>query len=209
MTYKIYKSKIDDLVNNRYKYLLECSTNILKQNTSIEPYELVSELIIYLYNNQEKVSEFISINKLEAFCVSWLNIQGKYQTSPTNKKYSQKEFEWVDNMDIVLDDNITHTYTDKNDYEKELHTIYTNEQVKNIMNVDKIYDYLSKSEKILFNAYFVENLSYDKICKKYTFFREKDGKRITYKSKKSIYNLMKGLRYTIITLINDNNGNNI
>jgi len=45
--------------------------------------------------------------------------------------------------------------------------------------------------------------SYDKIVKKYTFFREKDGKRIKYKSKKSIYNLMKDLKEKINKLIEE------
>jgi hypothetical protein len=198
-----YKTEINNFIEIRYDYLLECATNILrKNNRGIDPTELVSELTIHLLTNEDKIQDYIRLNRLEAFCVSWMNIQGKYNTSPMNLKYNIKAYE--------MDDYTKETYgeidekidkIDKHEYEQDLLKHFTEGEVKKIMLVDSIYPSLTKSEQILFNAYFIENLSYDKIVKKYTFFREKDGKRIKYKSKKSIYNLMKDLKEKITDLL--------
>lgn len=198
-----YTKEINTFIEQRYDYLLECATNILlKNNRGIDPTELLSELTIHLLTNEEKVMDYIRMNKLEAFCVSWMNIQGKYNTSPINRKYDIKAYEIDEYTQTTLgEDDSRYDNIDIHEYEEDLLKHFTQEQVDKIMLVDKIYPSLTKSEQILFNAYFIENLSYDKIVKKYTFYREKDGKRITYKSKKSIYNLMKGLRDKITELL--------
>lgn len=198
-----YKKEINTFIEQRYDYLLECSKNILKKNNrGIDPTELVSELVIHLHTNRDKIEDYIRLNKLEAFCVSWMNIQGKYYTSPLNIKYTIRAYE--------MDDYTKETYgeidetievIDKNEYEQDLLQHFTEDQVEKIMLVDKIYPSLTKSEQILFDAYFIKNLSYDKIVERYTFYRDKDGKRVTYKSKKSIYNLMIGLREKITDLL--------
>ena len=203
-----YTKEINNFIEIKYTYLLECATNILKRNSrGIDPTELLSELTIHLLTNEEKIQEYIKLGKLEAFCVSWMNIQGKYNTSPLNIKYNIRAYEMDDYTQSTLgaeDEGMT--TIDINEYEEDLLKHFTEEQVKKIMLVDKIYPSLTKSEQILFRAYFIENLSYDKIVIKYTFYRDKDGKRITYKSKKSIYNLMKGLREKITELLKEEDG---
>jgi hypothetical protein len=198
-----YTKEINNFIEIKYTYLLECATNILKKNSrGIDPTELLSELTIHLLTKEEKIQEYITLGKLEAFCVSWMNIQGKYHTSPLNIKYNIRAYEMDEYTQSTLgmeDEGMT--TIDINEYEEDLLKHFTEEQVKKIMLVDKIYPSLTKSEQILFRAYFIENLSYDKIVIKYTFYRDKDGKRITYKSKKSIYNLMKGLRNKITELL--------
>jgi hypothetical protein len=198
-----YTKEINNFIEIKYTYLLECATNILKKNSrGIDPTELLSELTIHLLTKEEKIQEYIELGKLEAFCVSWMNIQGKYHTSPLNIKYNIRAYEMDEYTQSTLgmeDEGMT--TIDINEYEEDLLKHFTEEQVKKIMLVDKIYPSLTKSEQILFRAYFIENLSYDKIVIKYTFYRDKDGKRITYKSKKSIYNLMKGLRNKITELL--------
>ena len=200
-----YYKIINDFIEERYDYLLSCCVNILKYNENIEPQELLSELTIHLYTEEEKIREYIELNKLEAFCVSWLNIQGKYKTSPVNRKYYKSNTYQLDDYtqdtiefnDEKLEDEL---YDDE--YYRNLSRHFTEEQISKIKLVDDIIPELTKSEQILFEAYFIQNLSYDKICQRYTFYREKDGKKITYKSKKSIYNLMMGLREKINNLIN-------
>lgn len=197
-----YKEIINSFISKRYEYLIECSTNILRYNTNLTPEDLVSELVIHLLENETKVKEYIEINKLEAFSVSWLNIQGRYATSTINRKYNNNAYEIDDYMIETLvgdDDKVIY----ENDYIKELSKQFTDLQIQKILLVESIIPKLTKTEQILFEAYFLENLSYDKIVKKYTFFREKDGKRVKYKSKKSIYNLMKDLRIKIIKLIEE------
>lgn len=195
-----YKQTIDNLITSRYDHLLECSKNILKDNKQVEPVELLSELTIYLYSNRDKVAEYIVLDRLEAFCVSWLTIQGRYTTSPTNKKYQSKEYSLDDSTPTPTTEPIY--FTDESEYENDLASIYTPEQIQKILSVNNILDQLTKTEQILFNAYFIENLSYDKIRVKYSFYKEKDNKRITYKSKNAIYHMMKALKEKIHTLIN-------
>jgi hypothetical protein len=201
-----YKKTIDNLITQRYNHFLKCATNILKDNKNIEPEELISELVIYLYNNKDKVKEYIKLDKLEAFCVSWLTIQGRYQTSPTQIKHSQKEYSIDEGTPTPVYVPDSEDYLDE--FEKDLSSIYTDEQIKKILSVYNVYDELTKSEQILFRAYFIDNLSYDKIVNKYTFYRLKDDKKITYKSKKSIYNMMIALKTKIILLIEENDANN-
>lgn len=86
----------------------------------------------------------------------------------------------------------------EDEYIQDLRRIYNDDQVNNILKIHDIYPNLSKVHKILFQAYFIEGLSYDKIKDKYDFFRtDKNGKTVHYKSKKSIYNLMNELKEEI------------
>jgi hypothetical protein len=203
-----YKQICNEFITRRYKYLLECATNIIKIQGDLEPADLVAELVIYLNDNKEKVLLYIEMNKLEAFAVSWMSIQGRYKTSPINVKYTTKADTMDDLLTISLPSPIALDYEIyQSDYENDLKDIYTDEQIKNIMSVSNILDKLSKVEGILFQAYFVDNLSYDKICKKYTFYENKNGKRVTYKSKTSISVMMNNLKDKIKTLIQDDTTN--
>jgi len=200
-----YKRIIDEFLVNKYDYLIECSKNILKFRKEIEPGDLVAELSIYLYTNEKKVQEYIALDRLEAFSVTWLNIQGKYTSSQVSKKYSNK----YDEIDAYLENTISSSSEkefdiDRNEYEKDLYeNMFTDAQIKKIMEIDSIVDLLTPTELILFKAYFIEDLSYDKITKKYTFFRDRDGKKVTYKSKKSIYTLMHQLKDRIDFLLKE------
>jgi hypothetical protein len=201
-----YKQIIDNYLNQRYTYLLKCAKNILLKNkTAIQAGDLISELVIHLYENEDKIKHYIEIDRLEGFCVTYLNLNGKYITSTLNKKYKLQFDELDDVMEKKLysnDDEID--FMDKDLYEKELYNFFNEEQVEKLLNINSILDQLTLPEQILFDAYFVKNLSYDKICAQYTFFKEKDGKRITYKSKKSIYNMMTNLKEKINNLSNKN-----
>jgi hypothetical protein len=201
-----YKETIDNYLNQRYEYLLKCAKNILLKNkTTIQPGDLISELVLHLYENEEKIKQYIVIDRLEGFCVTYLNLNGKYITSTLNKKYKLQFYE----LDDVMSKKLSSTdeefdLMDKDLYEKELHNFFNELQVSKILKINDVLDQLTIAEKILFDAYFVKNLSYDKICAQYTFFKEKNGKRITYKSKKSIYNMMTDLKNKITNLLNEN-----
>jgi hypothetical protein len=203
-----YKQTINDFINSRYEHLTKYATTILFQNNLITPTDLISELYIYLTENKEKVDAYIKINRLEGFAVSWMNIQGKYRTSQVNTKFGNR-FEELDEATFhkTQEDYDMIYEMDKDEYEIDLMSTFTHKQIENIMRVDGVMHQLNKIEKILFKAYFVENLSYDKIAQQYTFYREKDGKKIKYKSKKSVYTLMKGLKEKIHQLIQDDTTN--
>jgi hypothetical protein len=130
---------------------------------------------------------------LEGFSVSWMRLQSQYSTTPFNRKYMNKSDESVDIPDLAA----SGVDTTDDEYISDLRNHYSDDQIECIMKIWDIYPTLSKVNKILFDAYFMEGMSYDKIKDNFTFFREKNGKKVYYKSKKSIYNLMIALKNDI------------
>lgn len=188
-----YNEIINSFITKEFEYLLECATNILKGKKT-DPNDLVAELTIYLYDNREKLEPYIDINMLLGFSVSWMNNQARWKTTNFNRKFQiNVEFDESTLNDLV-ETNITEG---EDEYIKDLRTIYTDEQVDRIMRVNEIVPTLSQTNKILYNAYFNEGLSYDKIKDNYLFFKRNGKKIIYYKSKVSIFNLMKGLKNEI------------
>ena len=192
-----YKKRIDTFLTINYNFLLKCGRNcLIGKKTS--HYDLVAELVIYLYDHQEKIQPYFedeNINAVLAFSISWLKLQATHSTTPYSRKFQSRsnEGEIAEVVSIAEPED-----TLEEDYIRDLKTIYTDSQVEKILRVQEIYPQLSKVNQILFRAYFLEDLSYDKIKEKYDFFRtDKNGKRIYYKSKKSIYNLMVELKNEI------------
>jgi hypothetical protein len=196
MTKKEYKKTIDTFITARYNYLCECASNILKGKKE-EYGDLVAELVIYLYNNQDKLDPYISIKMLEGFSVSWLKLQAQYDNTPFMRKYKRNNEEegTIERISDTTED-VTDDITE-DEYIKDLRRIYTDNQVENIMKIHEIYPTLTIPHQILFKAYFMEGLSYDKIKDKYTFFENKNGRKVYYKSKVSIFNLMTDLKNEI------------
>lgn len=191
MTKSEYKKIIDNFLIENFEFLNECAENILRTNRHLSN-DLVAEMIIYLYGHQKKLEMYIDIKMLQAFCVSWMKLQCQYKTTPFWRKFSTTDDEEYLGVDLEADD--LEADINEDEYITDLRHIYTDEQIKKILNIHEIYPTLSEVHKILFDAYFIENLSYDKIKDKYTFFRTKNDKKVYYKSKKSIYNLMKELK---------------
>jgi hypothetical protein len=196
-----YKRFIDQFLIENYKFLNECAKNILKGKKT-DYNDLVAELTIYLYSNKTKLIDYIDIKMLQAFSVSWLKIQGRYKTSPFNIKYqsysNESEMPEVSSSpDEVVEDP----------YIKDLRNHFNDESVQKILYIHNQYGNLTKVQQILFDAHFIDGLSYDKIRSKYDFFREKNGKKVFYKSKKSIYNMMNELKNDIRNGYNGNSGN--
>lgn len=202
MNKRKYKSIIDKFINLRYEHLLDCSKNVLK-GKSVNPMDLVAELVIFFYDNQDKLEHFITQESflnytdqqmLEGFSVSWLRIQGRFNSSTFWRKYIIKDREEGDIPDLPYEAEDLN----EDEYVTDLRNVYTEAQIEKILKIHEIYPTLTKVEQMLFKAYFLENLSYEKIKDKYTFYRtDKNGKKIYYKSKKSIYNLMNDLKETI------------
>lgn len=193
MSKKEYKKIIDSFITMRWDFLQECSMNITK-NKKIEGGDLLSELVLFLYDNQDKIEPYLDIKMLEGFSVSWMKLQAQHKTTPFNRKYGRNNNDEVDIPDTECQEPGDLT---EEEYIRDLKSIYTDEQVEKIMRIHEIYPTLDKVNKLLFDAYFMEDLSYDKIRERYTFFRTKGGKKVYYKSKKSIYNLMLGLKTEI------------
>lgn len=191
MTKSEYKKVIDIFIQENWNYLYECAGNILKKRPNLTD-DLMAELVLFLYTNQDKLEDYIDIKMIQAFSVSWMKLQCKYKSTPFNRKYSGSEFN--DNFKSIQAEYEIDWELGEVDYIKDLKVNYTDSQIENILKIHEIYPTLNPVHKLLFDAYFIEGLSYDKIKDKYTFFRTKNGKKIYYKSKKSIYNLMKDLK---------------
>jgi hypothetical protein len=203
MTKGEYKKIVDEFLNRRYYFIYDVAKNISK-NKITDPSDLVSELVIFLYDNKLKLEPYIDINMLEGFSVSWMRLQAQYDTTPFNIKYKGKRVEYIEekNGDIpfeIEDETIIdYDHLDEDEYVKDLRYVYNDIQIKKILKVHDIYPSLSKVNKLLFDAYFMENLSYDKIKDKYTFFRtDKNGKKRYYKTRYSVYQLMIKLKEEI------------
>jgi hypothetical protein len=194
MTQKQYKQTVDEFLTNRYDFLLECAKNItFKMKT--DPCELVSELAIFLYANKEKLDPYMDGKMLEGFSVSWLKIQGRHKTSPFNRKCLYQNDKMTDQIP-EQEDQIQSTETE-DPYITDLRNIYTDDQINNILKIHDIFPTLHPSHQILFKAYFLEDLTYDRIKDKYTFYKIINGKKINYKSKYSIHKMMVGLKEEI------------
>jgi hypothetical protein len=199
-----YKKIVDDFINRRYDFIYDVAKNISK-NKNIDSGDLVSELLIFLYDNKTKLEPYIDINMLEGFSVSWMRLQAQYDTTPFNIKYKGKtsktdyiEDKGRDMPFEIEDEKIDYDHLDEDEYIKDLRYIYNDEQINKILKVHDIYPTLSKVNKMLFDAYFMEGLSYDKIKDKYTFFRtDKNGKKRYYKTRYSVYQLMIKLKEEI------------
>lgn len=193
MTQKEYKKLIDAFLTKRYSYLCECASNIT-WTKNVDPSELVSELAIFLYENKTKLEPYIDGKMLEGFSVSWLKLQGRHKTSPFNRKHLYQG----DKMTDQIPDSSEQPITESEDpYIADLRGSYTDEQIDNILKIHDIFPTLHPSHQILFKAYFMEDLTYDKIKDKYTFYKVVNGKQINYKSKYSIYKMMTDLKKEI------------
>jgi hypothetical protein len=199
-----YKKIVDDFINRRWDFLNEVANNISK-NKNIDSGDLVSELLLFLYDNKIKLQPYIDINMLEGFSVSWMRLQAQYDTTPFNIKYKGKtsKTDYIEDKNgempfEIEDEKIDLDHFDEDEYVKDLRNIYNDNQINNILKVHDIYPNLSKVNKMLFDAYFMEGLSYDKIKDKYTFFRtDKNGKKRYYKTRFSVYQLMIKLKEEI------------
>ena len=197
MTKREYKRAIDDFLTQQWSFLLQCSKNILKSKKT-DPNDLVAELVVFLYDNQAKLEWNVSIQMLTGFSLSWMKLQSQYKSTPFNRKYQNRNEEV---SEVSMEEQFIDFQPEdlsEDEYVTDLRRVYTDEQIENILKIHDIYPTLNKTEKILFDAYFIENLSYDKIKDKYTFFRvDKNGKKKFYKCRVSIFHLMKDLKNNI------------
>lgn len=193
MSNRDWKRFIDDFLTRNWQFLNSCAKNIMKGKNN-SPGDLAGDLVLFLYEQREKVLPYChEENSMKAFCISWLKLQAQYPSTPFNRRHTPKA--GADEMPEMADQS---DFLGEDPYIQDLRRVYNDGQVENILKIHEIYPGLSKVHKILFQAYFIENLSYDKIKEKYDFFRtDKNGKTIHYKSKKSIYNLMKELKEEI------------
>ena len=201
MTKNEYKKIVDKFLEEKYRYLMDCANNIMKKKSGHSvPGDLVGELVIFLYDNQSKLQAYVDIEMLLGFSVSWLKIQSQYRTTPFARKYEPTPDSI--NIDDILERPSDEPMIDIDDmdidaYVKDLKTIYTDRQITNILKIHDIYPTLSGIGKIVFDAYFIEGLSMDKIRQKYSFFREKNGKKVFSKGRQSIFYMLRDLKEEI------------
>lgn len=189
------KLLLDEFMVENRDFLLTCAKNILNSKKE-KAEDLLHDLFIYLYENFTTISYIKDKTTLLAFSISWIRLQVKWNKTAFKKLY-EVQYEELP-VNLPLEEDFTIILHGEDPYVKELKRIYNDTQVDRLVKVWKYIPKLSKVNQILFQAYFIEGLSYDKIKEQYTFFREKDGRVQLYKSKKSIYNLMKELKKELL-----------
>ena len=126
---------IDDFITRRYKHLVECATNILKRNRT-NGGDMVAELTLYLYDNQTKLEDYIDMDMLEGFSVSWMRLQAQYKSTPFSRKYNNTSEEVKPGKETSTTDDIEHLNEDE--YITDLRTTYNDNQIENILKIHLI-----------------------------------------------------------------------
>lgn len=192
-----YKKAIDEFLAHNWDFLMECSKNITRSKKRQNAGDLAAELALYLYDNREKIEPYMEAEEkaLLGFSVSWLKLQSTHKTTPFSRKYdpptkSIEDGGWQEPAENPVE-------LTENEYIRDLRQIYTEGQIENIIKIHGIYPQLSGIHKTIFDAYFIEGLSMDKIRQKYSFFKNKNGKRVFYKGRQSIFYMLRDLKEEI------------
>lgn len=173
--------KMDDFITKRYDDIIILIKKINTQNNSRKSPELITDLWLELrkrcmFVNSEKDYWFFSV------------------------KYISNRLKWKDGFDIEINENgeikyKTHKKVKKVEldfeFEKELDIIDNNDRLTpqqklNVEKVHRIYEKMDFYDKQLYELYFDDNLSVDKIT---VIFNNK-GVPI---SRSSVYNMIKEL----------------
>lgn len=156
------EKRINEVFNNRYDYLLECSNNILKLITRQDlKYELVGDA--YLHLNKIKDTLSIDIN-VESVIVRWMTMQVKWKNTQfkknwvyPNKHITQSLLEDVESY-VIIDETIPEDelLSNEKEIQDKLNHIYN--QLKN-MSIDK---------KFLFENIFQQGINTSGKLSRYT-----------------------------------------
>lgn len=195
LIFNMNKKLIDQFIVNRQEFLLGVSRSILKKKNDVAE-DLLHDLFIYLYENFQKIKYIKDETSLLAFSVSWIKLQVKWKGTGYKKTYVMEYDELP--LNLPLNEDFTDILHSEDPYIKDIRRIWNSEQADKLQKIYQYLPRLSKVNQILFQAYFIEGLTYDKIKDNYDFFRDKPNGRQFYKSKKSIYNLMKELKKELL-----------
>lgn len=188
-----WKEEINLFVINNYSDLDRiCKNNSKGHNWNSD--DLLSELVIYLLEKEEKVKEFLSEdNSMIRFCSTWcynqVNVYKKYNK---NSNFRSK-FDLRCNNEIIdspdESDNFSNPVLDE--FEIDLLRVYNENQVDKIKFAKEFINKLTESEKHLFKLHFEDGMSHYKIS---NYFRTKYNIKV---SNSSIYNSIVKLRKKI------------
>lgn len=161
--------------------------------TQMPPKDLVGDLILYLYDNEEKVKTFLSCDSsLIRFSKKYMWNQTHLYTKNKGVSNFKSKFQIYDNPDpqhIEIGIEINETLI--GEYERDLSGTYTEEQIKKIVFTNNFIPKLNEIEKRLFQLHFEERMSHTKIA---LYLQEKYNQKV---SPSSVYNMLVHLRQKI------------
>jgi hypothetical protein len=172
------KNKLDQLLKERYDYLLECAHNILKlvNRTDLDT-TLLSDAYEYVIANQHKIDE----DKLEATILRYMTMQIKWKGTAFKKQWIYVDKKINTNVDTSslneIDETITEEELLQNEVIIEDKLRYVFDTIGN-MTLDK---------KLLFEAVFLSGINSSGKLAKHTGI-----------SRTGCYYLIKDLKTTII-----------
>ena len=183
---------IDDFIKKDYQKLLRISRKYCSR-TQLPSIDLVSELIIYLYESEEKVNEYInSESSLIRFCNKWLWQQTKVFTQNRGMSNFKSKFQLLERAEVgecVGGVDASNFYI--NEDELDLLRVYTEEQVRKIQFTKEYIKTFSEADRRLFHLHYIEGMSNTTIA---NYLQEKYGQKV---SPSSIYKLIVQLRQKI------------
>ena len=191
------RKAIDNYITRKYQHLFKCA--LVKSKNKEKSIDLISELYVYLTNpkNENLLLKYMDNEvDFEKFCVRWIQNQIKWNNSPFNNKFR------ITATDLVLDDNkfiVEPEFFDVSEFEQDLATIYSEEQIEKILFTYKIYNsILNDSEKVLFELYFIQRMSLQKIKDS---IKIKNNKKF-YNNRTIIYYKIKEIKEKILNEYN-------
>jgi len=136
---------ISTFFTNRYSYLLECASNILKYSglSQLAP-DLVTDCYTYIIDNQAKLDDKIQLGMIEPIAVRWMVMQMKWRGTKFKKEWIYTDALLVSLNEIISDINSSDKQTRLEDSlmsevqdEEEILEIEKNHQDK--INHIKVY----------------------------------------------------------------------
>jgi hypothetical protein len=188
-----YKNTIDNFLSSNFDILNKISNHYVI-GTNLPPNDLVMELIVYLYENEEKVISYIdSPSSLIRFSKKWLWNQAKVYTKNVGPSNFKGKFQILDGggeADMVVS-NYNINLELNTPYEEDLISVYNTEQIGKIVFTNDYFNQLCDVDKRLYNLHFKERLSHTKIAK---HLQTKYNQKV---SPSSVYNMIVKLRTKI------------
>lgn len=175
-----YKKFIADFFEKNYYELLDIAKKDCV-NTCFNPLDVLSELFIYLSENQQKIENLKELehkdgyNKLPImrFSAQWIYSQIRLFTANTGlsnlqSKFGEKKQNFYENNNQKKEEE----YEEK--YEQEIEDIYSKDELsedqkRKLKIIQKVYENdLSEVEKILFTTYYIDQNKKKKINEKHS-----------------------------------------
>ena len=187
-----YHKEITDFIEDNHSLLLILCKSYCR-GTQLPPNDLLSELIIYLYDKEHKIAPLLLTEKdyLIKFSKKWLWNNTKLFTKNKGLSNFKSKFQILNSPDIDLHPQLQLNEMLFTEEELDLLNEYNIDQVRKIIFTRNYIKKLDDIERRLYKMHFEDKMSHVKISK---YLQEKFKTKV---SPSSIYNMLVELRQKI------------